>query len=97
MIIVKYIDIYQQVYDDESGQVYNDLVHSNFTVPDIIDPSDIISIGPYFGTNKKLFKNVSYVKDRYGNTFKVVGNYKKLNEIRKKPRRGTIGYGKTTD
>ena len=92
MKVIKCVDLYDNYYG-EDGQLYEKLIQSNFTVPCIIEESDIISITPYFGRNGKLFKNVSILENRYGSKYKVVGNYDKLNEQMNNPKRNKIGYG----
>jgi hypothetical protein len=96
MILIRYIDLYNSYYD-ENGEEYNALIHQNLTVPFEIDLNDAISISPHMTRAGKLFRNVSLIEDRYGKTHKVVGNYKKLIELRDNPPRKTIGYGKTTN
>ena len=95
MILIKYVDIYDSYYD-EQGNRYDELLHPNHPVPFYISSHEILTISPYFGKSGKMFKNVSIVSDRYGTSYKVVGNYKKIiNEKENKPVKGTIGYGTT--
>ena len=97
MILIKYLDVYGSYYDEE-GHMYEELLHRNHAVPFYICSSEILTITPYFGTNGRLYRNVSVLKDRYGNTYKVVGNYKELIALKEnKPVKGTIGYGTTTN
>lgn len=93
MTIIKYVDIYDTFYSDE-GELTQELVRSNFMLPTIVDPNDIVNFSPYFSVEGKLFKNVSVLEDRYGKTYKVVGNYKTLNQMMDNPIRKPIGYGK---
>jgi hypothetical protein len=97
MILIKYLDIYDSYYDEEGNR--NDvLLEQNHTVPFYINKHEILNVSPYFGRNGKLFKNVSIINDRYGASYKVVGNYKTIiNEKENKLATGTIGYGKTTN
>ena len=94
MILIKYIDIYS-TFHDENGEPYNELVKENATVPVEVNMDDLL-ISPYYTGQGKLFKNVSVVKNRYGDSFRVVGNYKKLIKLRDDPPRKQVGYGSYT-
>lgn len=92
MILMRYIDFYKSYYNEE-GQIVDELVAQNMLTPFDTD-LDNTSIGPFIGGDGVQFKNVSLVEDRYGKTHKVVGNYRKLIELRDNPPRKPIGYGK---
>lgn len=90
---MRYIDLYNSYYD-ESGEVQDELVHQNLTVPFDIDLNDIATISPHMTRQGKEYRTVALIEDRYGKTHKVVGNYKKLINLRDNPPRNPIGYGK---
>lgn len=78
MTIIRYVDIYKTVTDEE-GNVYDEIIAKNLTIPTIIHSYGISSISPYIGSNGKPFKNVtSFVYDN--EMYKVVGNYKDIND-----------------
>lgn len=93
MILIKYLDLYDSYYN-EAGDMVSELIAENVTIPFTIDLDDIIEITPYMTKSGKLYKNVSLVETRYNKTYKVVGNYKTLNELRINPPKKQIGYAK---
>ena len=77
---MNYLDLY--VNEEETKPVM---------VPVDIHKEEILTISPAITSTGKQFKNVSFLKDRYGNSYKVVGNYKQLIEIIK-GKENKIGY-----
>jgi len=65
---------------------YIDIIHEDETSTVVMAPvdlpkSEILTISPLFTMTGRLFKNVSYIKDKHGNGYKVVGNYKDIIDI----------------
>ena len=80
MKIIRYVDIYK-TFSDEKGNLYDEAVIKDLTIPVIIDNFGVGPISPYVGSNGKLFKNVSIFS--YENeVYKVVGNYKYIDDLR---------------
>jgi hypothetical protein len=96
MVLMKYVDLYDSYYN-ENGELQEELVRENFLVPCDIDLSDVIHISPYYTRTGRFYRNVSILENRYGKTFKVVGNYNQLIKLRDNPPKKQIGYGKTTN
>lgn len=82
MLLIKYI----------SFKNNNDEIIKDVTVPFDINSRNINTIGPMVSDHGTLFKNVSLIEDCYGTIYKVVGNYKKLIEMKDKQQYNKIGY-----
>ena len=81
MILYKYIS-----FENDDGELIE-----NKLLPTDIPRESIHSISPWFNDYGALFKNVTLLTDKYGNTHKVRGNWKELlNEIRNDNKK--IGY-----
>lgn len=82
MILRKYIN-----YETEDG----DLIE-NVLIPFDIPKESIHEISPLFNDYGACYKNVSLLKDMYGNQHRVQGNWKELVEIIRHHNKNKIGY-----
>lgn len=81
MIFTRYIDM---VMEDET-------VRENIRMEMDIPEGEILLISPMLTDYGAKYKQVSVLQDRYGNQYKVKGNYKDLIE-KIRPGRTKIGY-----
>ncbi len=93
MKVIRYGDVYNTI-ENEDGEMEEVLIRGDYTMPIILNPYKIESIEPYISINCKQFKNVSIITYDSGKQFKVVGNYKALNEYKSSNQRTVIGYGR---
>lgn len=82
MRVIKYLNVYKQTVNEE-GDVIEELVVKNATIPTILNPRRITYYEPYYTDSGKLYKNVSIITYDNGEKFKVVGNYKNFNKSNK--------------
>lgn len=90
MRIIRYLDVYKQELDEETGEVYNELILQNFTCPIELNPMRISYVEPFYSDKGKLFKNVSVITYDTGEKMKVVGNYKVI--VNNKNKSNKIGF-----
>lgn len=91
MNLVRYVNIYETVYDEED-QPYEEVTKENITLPIILKPYKITSIEPYYTRKGKPYKNVSIITYDSGEKFKVVGNYKNINQHTNSNNNPHIGF-----
>lgn len=82
MIFTRYIDM---IMEDES-------VLENVRMEMDIPEGEILLITPMLTQYGAKYKQVSVLQDRYGNQYKVKGNYKDLIKQIRKEDRTKIGY-----
>ena len=100
MMFIAYVDLYETVMDEETQELYQQVCQSNCTMPIDITLGELLTVSPMITNKGKFFKNVTKLTDRYGNSYKVVGNYKDIIKKKEDQPNNTIGYinyGKTTN
>ena len=85
MILINYTTMF---LDDEKTSTETCVAMT----PIYIDSKYILSVRPMITTKGRLFKNVSYLQDKFGNDYKVVGNYKKIAKKIRIDEHKKIGY-----
>lgn len=84
MIFERYIDI----------QVGKDEYLDNIKIETDIPATDIYTISPMITKYGAKYKNVTLLEDRYGNQFKVKGNYKDFISLIRNNKTDVKGFGK---
>jgi len=81
MIILNYNN-----FENREGVVYENII-----IPIDIPKETIHQIGPMITSHGAFYKNVSILKDIYGEQYRVVGNYKDLIKMIR-PEQNKIGF-----
>jgi len=100
MMFIAYVDLYETIMDEETNEMFQQLSQSNCTMPLELNANEILTVSPMITAKGKFFKNVTKLTDRYGNSYKVLGNYKDIinkKDDKSKNKIGYTNYGKTTN
>lgn len=93
MKFISFVNTYKVVADPETGEFYQELDKADCTLPMDISLGEILTVAPQMTRSGKLYKHVSKLTDRYGNTYKVLGNYKEIIKMKEEGEpTNKIGY-----
>lgn len=64
----------------------------NIRIDTDIPKGDILTISPMLTNYGAKFKNITLLTDRYGNQYKVIGNYKDIIDMVRQDKNNKIGF-----